>query len=141
RNAGSAAPFRYLGSPDRAGKSAFLRSVDVVCLPSVFPESKGIVALEAWANARPVIAPDAGAFSELAADTGGALLFEPQNAQSLADSILQLAANPRFAAELAARGLQAVRDRYHHRLLADRTAQLYARLLQGEQGPTTPEAP
>ncbi len=121
--------FRYLGSPDRTGKIAFLRSVDVVCLPSVFPESKGIVALEAWANGKAVIAPDAGAFSELAADTGGGLLFEPASADSLAHAILELARRRDHAVELGRRGLEAVRARYHDQLLATRTADLYARLL------------
>ncbi len=132
-HAGLRGRFRYLGSPDRAGKIAFLRSVDVVCLPSVFPESKGMVALEAWANGRPVIAPDAGAFPELAADTGGGLLFDPGSAESLAAAILHLAGSRELAARLGRRGLEAVRDRYHDRLLASRTAALYASLLRNRQ--------
>ena len=123
--------FRYAGSPDRAGKIAFLRSVDVVCLPSVFPESKGIVALEAWANARPLIAPASGAFPELVADTGGGLLFESGNAESLARSILELAHDRERAAEMGRLGQEAVQDRYHDGLLAERTAALYHALLTG----------
>ncbi len=125
--------FRYLGSPDRTGKIAFLQSVDVVCLPSVFPESKGIVALEAWANGKPVIAPDAGAFSELVADTGGGLLFELASADSLAHAILELARTGDHAVEFGRRGLEAVRTRYHDQLMASRTADLYARLLGRRQ--------
>ncbi len=121
--------FRYEGAPDRAGKIAFLQSVDVVCLPAVFPESKGMVALEAWANARPVVAPRAGAFPELVADTGAGLLFEPGDAESLALSILELAHDRERAAEMGRRGLEAVRDRYHDRLLAERTAAFYHALL------------
>lgn len=117
--------FHYAGSPDRAGKIAFLRSVDVVCLPSVFPESKGIAALEAWANGKPVIAPDAGAFPELIADTGGGILFEPGHAGALARSILELEANRDRAAELGLCGMAAVRERYHDELMAERTAALY----------------
>lgn len=128
--------FRYAGSPDRVGKIAFLQSVDVVCLPSVFPESKGIVALEAWANARPLIAPASGAFPELVADTGAGLLFESGNAESLARSILDLAGDRKRAAELGRRGLEAVRDRYHDRLLAERTAAFYQALLRGDSRET-----
>ncbi len=120
--------FRYAGSPDRAGKIAFLQSVDVVCLPSVFPESKGIAALEAWANNKPVIAPDAGAFPELVQDTNGGLLFEAGNAQSLARVILEAAGDRSRVTELGRQGMAAVRDRYHDRLLAERTAALYRSL-------------
>lgn len=121
--------FTYAGSPDRAGKIAFLQAVDVVCLPSMFPESKGIAALEAWANGKPVIAPDDGAFSELVGDTGGGMLFQSGSAESLARKILELAADRDRAAVLGRCGLEAVRERYHDQLLAARTADLYARLL------------
>lgn len=120
--------FHYAGSPDRAGKIEFLRSVDVVCLPSVFPESKGIAALEAWANARPVIAPSAGAFPELVGDTGGGVLFEPGSAESLAHTILELAGDRDRMVELGLRGVEAVRDRYHDTLMAERTAAVYSKL-------------
>lgn len=121
--------FRYAGSPDRSGKIDFLRSVDIVCLPSVFPESKGIAALEAWANGRPIVAPNAGAFPELVSDTGAGVLFEPGNAESLAASLLELVENPDLVKELGRRGMEAVQDRYHDALMAERTADLYGRLV------------
>jgi glycosyltransferase involved in cell wall biosynthesis len=121
--------FRYAGSPDRSGKIDFLQSVDIVCLPSVFPESKGIAALEAWANGRPVVAPNAGAFPELVNDTGAGVLFELGNSKSLAQSILELAENPDLVKELGRHGVEAVRDRYHDALMAQRTAALYGSLV------------
>ena len=126
--------FHYAGSPDRSGKIDFLQSVDMVCLPSVFPESKGIAALEAWANGKPVIAANAGAFPELVADTGGGILFEPENAQSLAQSLRELAESPDRIEEMGRRGMQAVRDRYHDALMAQRTANLYDSVLKGRAG-------
>ena len=109
--------FHYAGSPDRSGKIDFLQSVDIVCLPSVFPESKGIAALEAWANGRPVVAPNAGAFPELVSDTGAGVLFEPGNAESLATSLLELAENPNLVKELGRHGVEAVQNRYHDALM------------------------
>lgn len=121
--------FRYAGSPDRSGKIDFLQSVDIVCLPSVFPESKGIAALEAWANGRPVVAPNAGAFPELVSDTGAGVLFEPRSAESLAASLLELVEDSSRVTELGRRGMEAVQDRYHDALMAERTAALYGRLV------------
>ena len=134
--------FHYAGSPDRPGKIAFLQSVDLVCLPSLLPESKGIPALEAWANGTPVIAPEAGAFPELVADTGGGLLFEPGSAQSLAQSLLQLVGDADQRLRLGKCGMAAIRDRYHHTLMAQRMEALYGSLL-GRRPVTnaTPEVP
>ncbi len=53
--------FEYAGELDRAGKIAFLRSLDVLCLPSLIRESKGLSALEAWASGVPAVLPDHGA--------------------------------------------------------------------------------
>ena len=67
---GMADHFEYVGELDRAGKIAFLESLDVLCLPSMIRESKGLPVLEAWASGVPAVLPDHGAFSEMIADTG-----------------------------------------------------------------------
>ena len=122
--------FHYAGSPDRPGKIDFLQNVDLVCLPSVFPESKGIAALEAWANAKPVVAPNAGAFPELVHDTGGGILFEPGDARSLAQAIRNLAETPDRIEQLGRSGMKAVQHRYHDALMAQRTSALYHSVLR-----------
>ena len=117
--------FRYAGSPDRQGKLEFLRSADVVCLPSVFPESKGLPALEAWAVGTPVVAPRHGAFTELVEDTGGGVLFEPGDVEDLVRVLSELAANPEQVTEMGYLGWGAVRERYHAELMAERTLGVY----------------
>ena len=124
---------------DRA-RSTFLQSVDMVCLPSVFPESKGIAALEAWANAKPVVTPNAGAFPELVNDTDGGMLFEQGDAESLAQSIRELAEAPNRAEEMGLRGMEAVRTRYHDTLMAQRTVAVYDSVL-GKARNSPKEAP
>ena len=80
---GLADRFEYVGELDRAEKIAFLQSLDVMSVPTVYPESKGLSILEAWANAVPVVLPDHGVFPELIEDTGGGLLCEPSDPASL----------------------------------------------------------
>ena len=58
-------------------KIAFLQSLDLFCLPTVYRESKGLSVFEAWANGVPAVLPAHGAFPEMVADTGGGLLCEP----------------------------------------------------------------
>lgn len=127
--------FRYRGSPDREGKIAFLQSVDAVCLPAIFPESKGIALLEAWANGKPVVAPRHGAFPELIEDTGGGILYDPWDAAALAAALAELAADRDRAAAMGRRGLEAVSDRYHDALMADRTLRLYRKVIAEASGP------
>ena len=54
-DAGLADRFQYVGELDRAGKIAFLRSLDLFCLPTVYRESKGLSVFEAWANGVPAV--------------------------------------------------------------------------------------
>jgi glycosyltransferase involved in cell wall biosynthesis len=71
---GVAERFEYLGQLDRAAKIAFLQSLDLFCLPTVYRESMGLSVFEAWANAVPAVLPAHGTFPELIEDTGGGLL-------------------------------------------------------------------
>jgi glycosyltransferase involved in cell wall biosynthesis len=117
--------FRYHGAVDRAGKLAFLRSVDVLSVPSPYAEPKGLYLLEALASALPVVQPRHGAFPEILGRTGGGLLFEPNDVGSLADALLALHGDPARAAELGARGAAGVRRHYAARRMAEAALSLY----------------
>lgn len=126
--------YQYVGELDRSEKIAFLQSLDVMALPTVYRESKGLSVLEAWANGVPTVLPDHGTFPELVADTGGGLLCEAGNARSLAERLAELARAPELAARLGQQGQQAVRDRYHAERMARRTRDFYARVLDQRAG-------
>ena len=90
---------QYVGELDRPGKIAFLDSLDVLCLPSLIRESKGLLVLEAWASGLPAVLPDHGAFTELIADTGGGLLYDPNRPQALAEALGRMLRDEAFAAQ------------------------------------------
>lgn len=142
RIAGWPAPesFEYLGEVSREQKLAFLQSLDVFSLPTVYPESKGLPVLEAWANGLPAVLPDHGTFPELAADTGAALLHAPGDPAEIAAAIKQLIVDSQFADDLGRRGHAAVRERYHAGAMAARTADVYQRLL-GQRDPAAERPP
>jgi glycosyltransferase involved in cell wall biosynthesis len=123
--------FTYHGELDREQKIAFLQSMDVMSVPTVYRESKGLPALEAMANAVPVVLPDHGSFSELVADTGGGMLCRPLDPADLAAKLAELLRDPLRAAELGLRGQQAVVDHYHARRMAEETLGLYRQLSAG----------
>jgi glycosyltransferase involved in cell wall biosynthesis len=120
--------FTYHGELDRTKKIEFLQSLDVMALPTVYRESKGLPVLEAWANATPVILPAHGAFPEMIADVDGGLLHEPLNARHLAEQLASALLRPAELASLGRRGQEAVRDRYHAQAMAEQTLALYRTL-------------
>lgn len=125
REWGLEAEFRYHGTLDREAKIAFLRSLDVLSVPSPYAEPKGLYVLEALANGVPCVQPRHGAFPELLGHTGGGLLFEPNNTGELAQHLLGLAADRKAARELGLRGAEGVRRHYSIASMADRALEVY----------------
>ncbi len=122
---GLADRFQYVGPLDRAAKIALLQSLDVMSLPTVYRESKGLSVLEAWANAVPVVVPNHGTFPELIEDTGGGLLCEPNSPPALAAALKRMIQDRDFAVRCGRRAQRAVHDRYHAQRMARQTIELY----------------
>jgi glycosyltransferase involved in cell wall biosynthesis len=128
--------FEYLGELDRPAKIAFLESLDVLAAPSVLPESKGLVVLEAWASGVPAVLPAHGAFPEMIADTGGGLLFAPGSAAELAAALARTLREPRLAEACGRQAQQAVHQRYTAERMAWQTRELYGRLAPSLRAPS-----
>jgi glycosyltransferase involved in cell wall biosynthesis len=135
RDAGLEERVEFVGEVDRAGKIAFLHSLDVMSAPTVYHESKGISVIEALANGVPVVVPRHGAFPELIETTGGGLLCEPLDPNSTAAAIERLVRDPGMAADLGRRGYESVRRLHTAERMARAHLDLY-RLLNSPQ-PTT----
>lgn len=99
---------RYWGSVDRAGKLAFLRSIDVLSVPAIHFEPKGLFVLEALAAGVPVVLPAHAAFPELIERLGGGYLVPPENASALAERLQSVLADLPAARALGAAGRQQV---------------------------------
>jgi len=121
--------FAYRGELNRAEKIAFLQSLDVLSVPTVYRESKGLPALEAMANAVPVVLPDHGSFTELIADTGGGLLHRPHDAADLAERLAELLRDPLRAKQFGIAGQAAIHNRYHAAAMARQTVDLYRQVI------------
>ena len=94
RGCESPASPRFLNLPPFADeeKRDLLASATVVAQPSRV-ESLGLVLLEAWANAKPVIAADIAVSRELVTESGGGAIVPFGDANALADEIEKLLAN------------------------------------------------
>ncbi len=114
--------FEHAGSPPtHEEKVRYLKSLDVLSVPTVYREPKGIYVLEALANGIPVVQPRHGAFPELLEATGGGLLFEPGDPADLARALEELLKDPHGRSELGRGGRAAVRARYDDATMAQRT--------------------
>ncbi len=127
--------FRYVGELTRAEKIGFLQGLDVMSLPTVYRESKGLSVLEAMANAVPVVLPAHGAFPEVIEQTGGGLLYDPQDPRALAAQLKRLLTNPAERAALGASGQQAVHRDFQAAEMAERTRDLYQQVLAQRHAP------
>jgi glycosyltransferase involved in cell wall biosynthesis len=127
--AGLGADFEHVDCRDHASKVRFLQSVDVLSVPTIYREPKGLYVLEALANGTPVVQPRHGSFPELLDATNGGLLVEPDNPQALAEAFRHLLENPGHRQELGQKGKQAVHQRFHAQRMATETADLYRKYL------------
>lgn len=121
--------FEYIGSPpDHAAKVAFLKSLDVLSVPTEYREPKGLYVLEALANGVPVVQPRHGAFPELIEATQGGLLVNPLDPQHLAQRLADLIQNPRQRFDLATTGRAAVHSRFDTRTMAEATLRVFRKV-------------
>jgi glycosyltransferase involved in cell wall biosynthesis len=128
-DAGMEDQFHYHGSVDRAGKIAFLRSLDVLSVPSPYAEPKGLFVLEAMACGVPVVQPRHGAYPELIARAGGGITVEPNDPVSLAEGILTLWKDGELRQTLSSRAYDGVRRHYTARNMAERLVEVYTDVL------------
>ena len=110
RTAGWGDGFEYAGSPaGLAGKVAVFRRFDLLSVPTVYREPKGLPVLEGWACGVPCVQPAHGAFPELLADVPAGLLFPPGEVEELAAAIERLHDDPARRRALGRAGYEGVR--------------------------------
>jgi glycosyltransferase involved in cell wall biosynthesis len=83
--------------------------IDVVAVPSRY-EGFGLIAAEAMAASRPVVASRVGGLPEIVEDGVTGFLVEQHNCRELAAAILQCLNKPQFAAKLGSTGRRRVAE-------------------------------
>ena len=121
--------FEYLGELDRDEKIAFLRAADLVAIPAVFPEPKGLPAIEAMMAGTPVVVPQEGAYPELLDRTEGGVLARSSEAEDFAAALSQLVLHPERRASVGARGFERVREEHSADRMAEEAEAAFARVI------------
>ena len=118
------------GLPDEE-YAELLASAEVAVIPSLY-EGFSLPAVEHLASGTPLVASRAGALPEVVGDA--AVLVEPGDPEELAAALRELLDDGARRAELAARGLARVRERFAWPAVATATVGLYLNAINGELG-------
>lgn len=103
-------PVIFRGAMPPHEVSSALANTDCLVLPSR-SEGRPVVVMEAMAAGLPVVASDIPGTRELVSHGETGLLFQLDDAQGLADTLSQLAADPTMRDRLGAAGRQSLTDR------------------------------
>jgi glycosyltransferase involved in cell wall biosynthesis len=128
---------RFFGFVPHERIPAVLRDIDVLVLPSRY-EELGSALLEAMYARVPIVASDVGGIPELIEHRRSGLLVPPAAPALLAAAVRELITAPGFAAGLAARAHERVRDQTWDRL-ADRVLEVYHSVLPVHSSPLARE--
>jgi glycosyltransferase involved in cell wall biosynthesis len=93
-------------------KVHFFRDLTVFSVPATYGEAFGLYVIEAIASGVPVVQPRHGAFPELIEATGGGILCEPDNVESLANALESLLLDGERCDQLIKNGIASVRARF-----------------------------
>jgi glycosyltransferase involved in cell wall biosynthesis len=103
---------RYHGPADRATIIDAMRTSRAVVVPSQWFEMAPVTVLEAFGCGVPVIGSRLGALVALVGESDRGLLFDPHDADALADRVRLLHDSPELALELGAHARSAYLQRY-----------------------------
>jgi len=120
--------FHFLGF--RKDIPELLKEFDVFVLASV-SEGFPLVALEAMAASRPMVATRSGGPQEIIDDGRNGMLVPPADSNALAEKISELLGDPRRATELANSALLKVSTTFSIEKMISEYESLYERLLNG----------
>jgi glycosyltransferase involved in cell wall biosynthesis len=112
----------FLGWRDDAG--SLIGAFDVLLMPSLW-EGFGLVALEAMAASRPVIASRVSALPEIVESGVTGFLAEPADPSALAECLLHLFENPALAREMGENGRRRLEAEFSATQMIDRTLTVY----------------
>lgn len=122
---GISARTRFVGAVPHQCLAQYYSAADLVVLPSVAPESFGMVLIEAMACGKPVIASQLPGVRIVVHDGQDGLLVQPGDVASLTEKIRLLIKDPKLRKEFGARGRSKVEASYTWPKIAERLERVY----------------
>ncbi len=106
----------------------FYRKITVLTVPLRFQEGVGLYLCEAFAAGRPAVEPNTGSFAEIVGN--GGLIYEPNDAQHLADTLEKILTDKQCYQQCQSHALTLAKERYDDMTAARHLSELYSELLK-----------
>lgn len=129
KRAAGAANLKFTGQLGDVELASTLRGARAVIVPSIWPEPFGMVVLEAWREARPVIVTRRGALPEIVQDGQTGFVIDPADLETARMAITRLMADPALADSMGRAGRREVETTYAIDAHMDRLESTYLELL------------
>ncbi len=123
--AGLTERFSFVESPELEQKVSFLKTLDLLSVPTDYEEPKGLFVLEALAAGVPVVQPDHGAFGELVNQTQGGIVVVPKDVDALCEAIDRLKRDHDHRQRLGESGRKNVLENHTIEVAAERMKRLF----------------
>ena len=136
--AGLAAQVDFIDEFDPAARRKFLRSLTLLSVPAPNGVAFGTYILEAGAAGVPVVQPRLGSYVELVEATGGGILYEPNDPETLARNLGDLLEDSEKRKILGERGRRSVVESFSVSHMAGNMMNVYRGILT-PRGAATPE--
>lgn len=118
---------QFLGEIENIKISGFLMNIDVLVVPSIWPENLPVTIMEALASGIPVLASDIGGIPELIEDGVNGFLHKHDDPLSLTENIIKIIRQPNLIRDMRDACLEKVRPfdlTNQVKIIADRYRQL-----------------
>ena len=106
----------------------FFKSITVLSVPVLKGEAFGLYQLEALASGVPLVQPELGAFPEIINATGGGVIYKPNTASALADSLTEILLNPAKLDAMSLAGRKSVEEHFDCSKLSSKMVEIYKTL-------------
>ncbi len=116
--------------PNEKVRKQFIPFSDVIVIPSLWPEPCSSIATEAMNSEKPVIASNAGGFTDLIEDNETGFLFEPGNEKELKEKLRIVLENKKFAEKISFNALKETENRLNWNKISDKTIEIYNKVVK-----------
>jgi glycosyltransferase involved in cell wall biosynthesis len=114
---------------DKENRIKFLKSLTLLSVPVPSGEAFGAYQVEALAAGVPVVQPNVGCFPEFVETTGGGVIYEPNDSETLVRAIASLLSDPDRARKLSKQGRRVVLERFSMNNMAKDIVKVYEEVL------------
>lgn len=128
QEAGLGKDFRMFEDFSLENLGPFFESVSLLSVPVLKGEAFGLYQLEALASGVPLVQPSLGAFPEIIEDTGGGVLYHPNTAEALAESMAALLRDRTRLQQLSISGRRSVVEKFDCGNLSAKILDIYKKL-------------